>query len=105
MQLRFPIGSRIKAALHSDRCRTISEPWRDTEDLTKWLVLMSNGLTVDCTNAAPVCSCSGCGVCKSECANDAALEIAPDPYSLELYADKKPVWMCEPCRKDRANEV
>lgn len=107
MQLRLPIGTRIKSSPSHPPSRTRSEPWRDTEDLDRWLVLLEDGRTIDCTSAEPLCSCLGCEVCEpGPCmALRSDLTLEADPLASEVFEDKRPVWSCEPCRHARAQEV
>ena len=37
--------------------------------------------------------------CKGE------VTFGPDPYLDELYQDSTPVWMCESCRAERADDI
>jgi len=106
MQLRFPIGTRIKSSPSYPPSRTRSEPWRDTEDLGRWLVLLEDGRTIDCTSAEPLCSCHECDKCKGAClALRSDITLERDPFLHELFNDGRPVWSCEPCRSARAAEI
>jgi hypothetical protein len=42
-------------------------------------------------------ACEGCG------APDA--EFAPDPYQADVNDDHTPVWLCETCRSNRADDI
>ena len=44
------------------------------------------------------CKCSSCGE-KADC------EYGPNPYQHDVNGDDTPVWMCEPCRQQSADDI
>ena len=40
-----------------------------------------------------------------ECGTKQEVTLAPDPYNSDLYGDETPVWMCEDCRLQRADDI
>jgi hypothetical protein len=46
----------------------------------------------------------GKAICK-DCGTKDGLQFSSDPYRDELHDDPTPVWMCEKCRKESADEI
>jgi C4-type Zn-finger protein len=43
-------------------------------------------------------------VCPS-CHSEVECHWGPDPFAAEIYNDMRPHWMCDACRRQRAEDV
>jgi len=39
------------------------------------------------------------------CGGTEDLDFGPDPFDQEILDDDTPVWLCEPCWQDAADEI